>query len=129
KKLQQGDNLGLRMHNAFLDLLHLGYEKVLIVGSDLMDLTAQLIEEAYSELDSNDVVIGPAMDGGYYLLGMKKLYPQLFENKNWGISSVAEDTFNDLKGEDLSILKKLNDIDTFEDLQQYHELKTLIQHD
>jgi rSAM/selenodomain-associated transferase 1 len=123
KKLQKGDDLGERMHNAFDELLNFGYEKVVIVGSDLLDLDKQIIEEAILELDNTDVVIGPAEDGGYYLLGMKQLHPEIFKNKAWGTETVREDTIFDLKSKDVSLLKPLNDIDTFDDMKHYNQLK------
>ncbi|MEZ4792580.1 MAG: TIGR04282 family arsenosugar biosynthesis glycosyltransferase [Gelidibacter sp.] len=123
KKLQKGIDLGERMQNAFSDLLEIGYEKVAIIGSDLLDLDAELVNNAFAQLDFKDVVIGPAKDGGYYLLGMKNLYHTIFSNKEWGNSSVLSDTLKDLLNCDVHLLKELNDIDTFEDLQHYTELK------
>lgn len=122
KKLQKGDNLGERMQNAFMELLEMGYEKVLIIGSDLLDLDATIVNDAYAQLEFNDVVIGPAIDGGYYLLGMKNLYHTLFTNKDWGTSTVLNDTLSDLKNSTVHLLKELNDIDTFEDMQHYEQL-------
>ena len=72
KELQNGLDLGERMQNAFSLLFSKGYKKVLIIGSDLYDLEANLVNNAYKNLNEHDVVIGPAEDGGYYLLGMKK---------------------------------------------------------
>lgn len=123
KKLQKGDELGQRMHNAFVELLEMGYEKVAIIGSDLLDLDAEIVNDAFAQLDFNDVVIGPALDGGYYLLGMKNLYHQLFENKDWGTSSVLQSTLKDLQNSTVHLLKELNDIDTFEDMEPYEQLK------
>ena len=77
----------------------------------------------FDYLDKNDVVIGPAKDGGYYLLGMKNLHPSLFKNKAWGTSTVLKNTLDNLKEMDFSILEPLNDIDTFEDLKDYPQLK------
>lgn len=123
KKLQKGDELGQRMHNAFVELLEMGYEKVAIIGSDLLDLDAEIVNDAFAQLDFNDVVIGPALDDGYYLLGMKNLYHQLFENKDWGTSSVLQSTLKDLQNSTVHLLKELNDIDTFEDMEPYEQLK------
>lgn len=123
KKLQKGNNLGERMQNAFTELLQMGYEKVSIIGSDLLDLDAELVNNAFAQLEFHDVVVGPAQDGGYYLLGMKNLYYKVFENKDWGTDSVLENTLNDLKNTDVHLLKELNDIDTFEDMHHYPELK------
>lgn len=123
KKLQTGINLGERMELAFEELFASGYEKVVIIGSDLLELTAPMIEQAFRELNTKDVVIGPAEDGGYYLLGLKSLHPNLFKNKAWGTETVREDTILDLKNKDVSLLQMLNDIDTFDDMKHYSQLK------
>ena len=85
------------MQHAFQDAFAAGYEKVIIIGTDLIDLSKEIIEEAYLQLETNDVVMGPAQDGGYYLLGMKSLHPNVFEKKSWGTSTVSAETLNDLK--------------------------------
>jgi len=118
KHLQSGVDLGERMKNAFQKAFESGYEKVAIIGSDLYDLTPSHIQTAFEKLDTNDVVIGPAEDGGYYLLATKKVYPKIFKNKNWGTSSVRKDTLNDLKNGSIHLLEKLNDIDVYEDLKK-----------
>jgi hypothetical protein len=123
KRLQKGKDLGERMHNAFEELFMSGYKKVIIIGSDLLDLNPDIIDKAIATLDHNEVVLGPAEDGGYYLLGLKKLYPKLFQNKAWGTETVREDTLADLKNKTVSLLKPLNDIDTFDDMKHYNQLK------
>jgi len=122
KHQQQGGDLGYRMQNAFANSFKAGYEKVLIVGSDLYDLEPQHIQKALDALDSHDITIGPAEDGGYYLLGMKTLHSKIFENKNWGTETVREDTLNDLKSQSIFLLEELNDIDLYEDLKKYDQL-------
>tara|TARA_B110000091_G_scaffold214120_1_gene265909 strand:- start:3524 stop:4141 length:618 start_codon:yes stop_codon:yes gene_type:complete len=117
KKQQLGEDLGIRMKNAFQDSFAAGYEKVLIVGSDLIDLSEDIIEKGFLKLASNDVVLGPAEDGGYYLLGMKSLLPNVFENKTWGTATVREDTLSDLKDKKVHLLQELNDADVFEDIK------------
>jgi rSAM/selenodomain-associated transferase 1 len=123
KKLQAGKDLGERMENAFTELLDLGYEKALIIGSDLLDLSSNDVNDAFEYLNDNDVVIGPAKDGGYYLLGMKNLHSEVFKNKTWGTAAVLENTLKDLKDSTIYILKELTDIDTFEDMKHYEQLK------
>jgi len=123
KKMQNGTDLGTRMHNAFAELFELGYEKVLIVGSDLLDLNQSHIENAFEQLNQHDIVIGPSHDGGYYLLGMKAMHKNIFENKDWGTETVLEDTLSDLEQNDVELLEELNDIDTFEDMKHYKELE------
>ena len=117
KHLQDGNDLGIRMHNAFQQAFSTGYEKIVIIGSDLPDLTSEHINEAFEKLNSNDVVMGPAEDGGYYLLGMKKLHTNIFQNKNWGTSTVRKDTLNDLQNESVFLLETLNDVDVFDDIK------------
>jgi rSAM/selenodomain-associated transferase 1 len=119
KKQQFGEDLGIRMKNAFQDSFAAGYKKVLIVGSDLIDLSEDLIEKGFLQLASNDVVLGPAEDGGYYLLGMKLLHPNIFENKTWGTATVREDTLSDLKDKKVHLLQELNDVDVFEDIKEH----------
>lgn len=123
KKLQNGNNLGERMENAFAELLNLGYQKVVIIGSDLLDLDSALIDDAFNQLNHFEYVIGPAKDGGYYLLGMKTLNSNLFKNKHWGTESVLNDTLTNLQQSTVHLLKELNDIDTFEDIKPYNQLK------
>ncbi|HLV15572.1 MAG TPA: TIGR04282 family arsenosugar biosynthesis glycosyltransferase [Xanthomarina sp.] len=129
KRLQQGTDLGSKMQNAFTELFNSGYEKVLIVGSDILDLKSEHITNSFHKLETHDIVIGPALDGGYYLLGMKQLHPQIFENKFWGTETVLKDTLNELQHENVCLLEKLNDIDTFDDLNKNVILKELITHD
>ena len=126
KKQQLGEDLGIRMKHAFQDSFAAGYEKVLIVGSDLIDLSEDIIEKGFIQLASNDVVIGPAEDGGYYLLGMKSLHPNIFENKTWGTATVREDTLNDLKDKKVHLLNELNDADIFEDIEEHPAFQHLL---
>ncbi len=118
---QQGDDLGNRMEHAFTKAFAAGHQKVIIVGSDLYDLRPKHILEAFTALDTHDTVIGPAQDGGYYLLGMKTLIPQVFSNKEWGTATVFDATLADLKDKSLHKLEMLNDIDYAEDLKPYPE--------
>tara|TARA_B100001059_G_scaffold115313_1_gene115604 strand:+ start:276 stop:875 length:600 start_codon:yes stop_codon:yes gene_type:complete len=122
KKLQKGADLGERMQQAFETAFDRGYKKVLIIGSDLFELTSTLIISALEALETYDISIGPSLDGGYYLLGMKELHPAVFKNKKWGANSVLKNTLRDLKQQNVKLLEALNDIDTFEDLQQQPEL-------
>ena len=129
KHQQFGDDLGIRMQNAFKAGFDTGYNKIVIVGSDLHDLQPKHITQAFEALDKNDVTIGPAEDGGYYLLGMKTLHKDVFENKNWGTETVFDDTIKNLKNESVFLLEQLNDVDTYEDIENNHTLKALIEHD
>lgn len=118
KKLQSEGDLGQRMQRAFESLFEMGYQNCIIVGSDLFDLKKSVIETAFKKLLDHDVVIGPAEDGGYYLLGLKKSNPSLFQNKDWGTDSVFKATMQDLVHQKIGLLATLNDIDTFEDLER-----------
>jgi hypothetical protein len=118
KLLQAGKTLGDKMSNAFSCLFGESYEKIVIIGSDCYELTTEIIEQAFESLSDKDTVIGPAQDGGYYLLGMKKMIPGVFENKNWSTSSVFNSTIQDFEkaGIRYKVLPVLKDIDTIEDI-------------
>lgn len=119
KKLQVEGDLGEKINAAFSNVFQ-ERGKVLIIGSDCYDLTAAIIEDAYRALDTSDVVIGPANDGGYYLLGTSKFCPVLFEGINWSTETVLKETIEQAEKENLSValLPELIDIDTIEDLEQ-----------
>jgi len=129
KHQQKGEDLGIRMFNAFENAFKNNYKKVVILGSDLYDLNTVGIKQAFEQLDKHDIVIGPAKDGGYYLLGMKTLHSQVFENKDWGTETVRKDTLNDLQNESVFLLEELNDIDTYDDMKDNSILKNLIKND
>jgi rSAM/selenodomain-associated transferase 1 len=118
KKLQTGTHLGQRMENAFAELFGMGYEKVLIVGSDIFELEQKDIENAFTVLDTTETVLGPATDGGYYLLGMKAPNAKIFQNKNWGTSTVLKETLADLNPTKYVLLEARNDVDYFEDIKE-----------
>ncbi len=118
KKLQTGTDLGEKMQNAFSELFEMGYEKVLIVGSDIFELNQNDIENAFEVLQTTETVIGPATDGGYYLLGMKEQNAAIFQNKNWGTSTVLEETLSDLRQKKYVLLEERNDVDYFEDIKE-----------
>jgi rSAM/selenodomain-associated transferase 1 len=126
KYKQEGDDLGIRMLNAFDNAFKNKYHKVVIIGSDLLDLKQEHIDEAFKKLDSHDAVIGPAEDGGYYLLGMKTLYPEVFKNKEWGTETVRKETLKDLQNVKICLLDELNDIDVYADIIKYDSLMKLI---
>jgi hypothetical protein len=125
KHLQSGNDLGEKMKNAFHHILTLGAKRVIVIGSDCPEITPNIVKEAFAMLEEKDVCIGPAKDGGYYLLGMRELYSQLFEEKQWSTGSVFEDTLLDLMKNRLSYacLPPLSDVDTIYDL---HLMKNLL---
>lgn len=118
KHIQEGEDLGDRMSNAFEKIFALGAEKAVIVGSDCPEITTAIINSAFTTLKEKDVCIGPARDGGYYLLGMNKPLPFLFQQKAWSTDSVFSSTIDDLEKQNLSFgkLPELSDLDTAEDL-------------
>ncbi len=124
KKIQSGTDLGERMKNAFKSSFTEGYDKVVIIGTDCYELETQYILSAFSRLDNTDIVLGPAIDGGYYLLGMKKFNPALFENIDWSTDKVFNQTIVVCRKLNLSVslLPELNDIDNEEDLKNYASL-------
>ncbi len=121
KRLQTGHDLGERMKNAFQEAFDGGSEQAIIIGSDCPGVSTQLLEEAFAALESHDLVLGPALDGGYYLLGMKRFYPSLFNAIAWSTEAVAEQTL--AAAESLSLrtarLLALSDVDYLEDWRSY----------
>jgi len=118
KKKQKGHDLGERMSCSFREAFQSGYKKVIIIGSDCPDIKKEHLEEAFSLLDQQDVVIGPSKDGGYYLLGMNHFIPELFTGKSWSTEKLINETEKTLYqlGKRYIKLELLNDIDTKKDL-------------
>ncbi|MBC3757122.1 TIGR04282 family arsenosugar biosynthesis glycosyltransferase [Hyunsoonleella sp. SJ7] len=118
KFVQQGEDLGTRMKNAFGQGFADGYERIVLIGSDLPDINASHIYNGLKALEHSETVFGPAIDGGYYLIGLSKIHDCVFENKPWSQSILLQETLSELKSKNItfSILETLNDIDTFEDL-------------
>lgn len=118
KKMQPNvPDLGARMKAAFEEELNENAERVVIVGSDCLSLRAHHLSQAFSELQQHDIVIGPADDGGYYLLGMRKMHHFLFENKSWSQPSLWAETLADAQAHSTSLWigETLSDVDTWED--------------
>ncbi|MDN5203539.1 TIGR04282 family arsenosugar biosynthesis glycosyltransferase [Fulvivirgaceae bacterium BMA10] len=128
KQLQNGHDLGDRMLNAFDHVFRAGYESACIIGSDCYELTSQTIQEAFDQLTQREVVVGPTMDGGYYLLGMNKLHRDFFVHKKWSTSTVYADTLTDIKTHKLmySTLELLSDVDEEKDLQTIDQFKEIL---
>ncbi|PIA78417.1 hypothetical protein BFR04_02445 [Gaetbulibacter sp. 4G1] len=119
KAVQEGNNLGERMKNAFIKGFEDGYNRIVLIGSDLPEINSSHIKNGLQALKTNNVVFGPAIDGGYYLVGMTKMYDFIFDNKPWSQSNLLDVTSKELKQNNTSfaLLNSLNDIDTFEDLE------------
>lgn len=120
KHVQEGADLGERMLNAFQKAYAENYQKVVIIGSDCYDLSSAIISEAFSKLDEVNTVIGPANDGGYYLLGTSKFIPELFQNKSWSQEVLIEETKQTLTdlNHSFCLLEELTDVDNEEDLKK-----------
>ena len=122
---QDGSDLGEREHNAFTRALGpgdgFGYEKAAVIGTDCPSLDNERIEHVFNLLDHHDVVIGPAADGGYYLMGLSAPRQGLFTDIEWGSPEVLEMTLQAAKKEslDTAMLGKLYDVDTIEDLRRF----------
>ncbi len=124
KHVQSGDDLGERMRSAFERSFSMGADKTVIIGSDCYELEPAHIEAAFKSLESSDYIIGPALDGGYYLLGMKAPSDFLFEDIAWSTPAVFDQTRRAImsRGFALGTLEILRDIDTRTDLDHYAEL-------
>lgn len=120
KRKQNGNDLGERMLNSFKELFDQGFTRIIIIGSDCLQLKTETLEEAVALLESNNAVIGPASDGGYYLLGLTKFYPGLFTNKPWSTDQVFAKTIADFNQQGISyaLLEELSDIDDSTDLEE-----------
>jgi rSAM/selenodomain-associated transferase 1 len=117
--LQQGRDLGERMHNAFVKGFSLGFSRVALIGTDCPEITPFILDLAFQKLDESDVVLGPARDGGFYLSAMKRPFPELFLDRTWSTSSVLNDSQRIASnyGRSCDLLPALSDIDTFDDLK------------
>ena len=124
KQIQFGDSLGMRMENAFQNLFAEGYKKLVIIGTDCPGINEHILKNAFAKLDEHDIVIGPATDGGYYLLGMTKESPYLFQNIPWSTHVVFEQTIDICKKHSLFyfVLPELSDIDEEKDLDHFKDL-------
>lgn len=118
---QRGNDLGQRLYNAAKQVLDT-QNKVVFIGADMPNISPQLLQSALLNLDDYDVVIGPALDGGYYLLGMKYPHLELFQNIPWGTAGVFKITLEILKSSNLSclVLENQRDIDTWDDLISFY---------
>jgi hypothetical protein len=124
---QVNGDLGARMARAFTEAFSAGMGRVIIVGTDCPGLTGGLVRTACEALMDNDVVLGPAKDGGYYLIGLRKPMPQLFGGIPWGTGEVLPKTLGiaaDLKLQ-VFLLESLDDVDRPEDLAIWEQKKCL----
>jgi uncharacterized protein len=118
---QRGEDLGERLTNCFADLFALGFGRVVVVGADSPTLPGEFVFDAFECFETDDdVVIGPTEDGGYYLVGMRKLHGRIFEDIPWGAAGVMDATMDRAKeaGLNLVLLPEWRDVDTPEDLER-----------
>lgn len=132
KKIQNSDSdLGVKMASAFSEMIENGHEKVLIIGSDCLELTQDILGSSFAKLVENEVVIGKAVDGGYYMIGfdfrkignrVDKVLNQVFLGKQWSHADVAKEAIESFRKLNLSFaeIPTLNDIDEEKDLLKYN---------
>jgi rSAM/selenodomain-associated transferase 2/rSAM/selenodomain-associated transferase 1 len=119
---QRGSDLGQRLTHVFEDVFRLGIESVVVIGSDLPDLPAQLVRDAFAALRGSErrIVLGPAADGGYYLVAMNRAHPALFRRIDWSTNRVLAQTLDAAKADGLqvSLLDEWADVDCAADLER-----------
>ncbi|MFA5008475.1 MAG: TIGR04282 family arsenosugar biosynthesis glycosyltransferase [Candidatus Omnitrophota bacterium] len=115
---QQGDNLGERMHNVFRSAEEEGGSKIIIIGSDSPTISPEFIEDGFTLLDNNDIVLGPARDRGLYLVGLKKPLFDLFKNIPWSSSKVLPQALSNAE----SLGKKVAKLDEWYDVDDRESL-------
>jgi len=129
--LQQGSDLGSRMLQAISSQLQQAASdmpKIILIGSDCLDINSHHLQQAAEALEGHDIALLPALDGGYALIGCRKIEAQLFADVEWGTGSVFEQTLKNAKflNYQVSILETVRDIDTLQDVNHYAELKPLL---
>ena len=120
-RFQHGTGLGERLASAFADLLADAADRAVVIGADCPDLDPAVIRQAFAALDDHDLVLGPARDGGYYLIGLRRPAPALFDRVSWGTDRVFAQTLEwaERGGLRVATLGVLADIDTSEDLVRF----------
>ena len=122
---QTGRDLGVRMSNAFRAVLR-NYSQALLIGGDCVNLRLSDLRQARSYLEyGHDVVLGPAADGGYYLIGLRENNPRLFQNIKWGNEIVTKQTLSRINAQNLklALLPQRNDLDESKDLLAYFQVR------
>jgi len=120
--LQEDGDLGVKMQKAFEQMFGKGYEKIILIGSDTPHLTNSIFDEAFEKLGQHDTILGPSIDGGYYLIGFNKetFVKSVFEDITWSSPQVLEQTLHKLDTKKVYFTQELNDIDTIEDLEDFY---------
>ncbi len=123
--LQHGRDLGARMHHAFVDVFARGFGRVALIGSDSPGLPSEYIRRAFHELRTHDIVLGPAKDGGYYLIAFNResLMQEVFRDVPWGTNRVFTATMGKIDDSILRafVLPQWEDIDEIDDLARFAE--------
>jgi uncharacterized protein len=124
----RGD-LGARMYSAITGAINAGSRKVALIGTDIPEPISGYIEKAFSALDEKDIILGPTIDGGYWLIGMKSPY-NIFDEITWGTETVLSQTVERIKQQGLTVflLPEINDIDTVGDLKRCGQHEVIKQH-
>ena len=124
-KVQTGEDLGSRMEHAFRSAFRSGVKRAVLIGSDLPDLPAETFVRSIEALDRHDAVIGPAADGGYYLIGFRDdgFRPEVFRDIHWSTPAVFDETMAVFSrtGSRVHRLPQWRDVDTIGDLQDLYE--------
>ena len=121
--LQVNGNLGLKMQTAFEQQFEKVYDKIVLIGSDTPHISDEIIKKSFNQLEHHDIVLGPSLDGGYYLIAFNKktFYAEVFKNISWSTSVVLEQTLQKLHTKNIHFLKALNDIDDIDDLKDFYK--------
>jgi len=119
--LQRGPDLGARMRQAMQDAFDQGTQAVILTGTDLPTLPRAHLQQALTLVKGHDVVLGPTADGGYYLIGLRKMMPALFDGIAWSTASVFAETKKKIEaaGLSLGLLPECRDVDTLDDLKHF----------
>lgn len=119
-RLQEGEELGVRMLHALRTGFESGFHHIVLIGTDCYDLSPEILDSAFTALERYDAVIGPAIDGGFYLIGLKRLIPELFLERQWSTPEVFKETTSILQHQAIpfELLPPLSDIDTLDDLKK-----------
>lgn len=122
---QRGKDLGERMKNSFIEAFNMQYERAILMGSDIPDVPPAFVTQAFQALDSYDVTVGPAKDGGYYLIGFRNdsFAPEVFEKLRWGGTTVMRSTLRRLR----KSKRRIHLLPEWSDVDRLADLKTLLQ--
>lgn len=120
--VQEDGDLGIKMQKAFESQFSLGYEKIILIGSDTPHIPKDYFEETLTKLNSKELVIGPSLDGGYYLIAFNKksFNPNVFHDITWSTDVVLKQTLEKTTQDKVHLLNVLNDIDIQEDLEDFY---------